>query len=451
MCLIFDNVFCLSCVCKGNDAWRRVLCVATDGGSSFNWVMQNMLPGVPHLLCLYHIHMNLRKQLASKLGKTYTAFTTQFFKCAYQVRNEAEFETCWASMLQTYPNATSYLTAQLYPCRAKWSSAWTLQYCTFGAKSTQRVESINRVVKHFVPAGAPVEDLFKELIEIFDVQSRRRQQRLADDEFANHKYNGALYRDAVRILTKQAAERLHEEGCESANYSVTYHPTRPSADCNADALSTSCSSTAHASATCLVCTSDGYSTTSIGGYAVRPRGVAGTRWHWVTLTETSATCSDCDFAQNILLPCRHILAANLVRWPDAPPFRVAQCHSRWEKDVPNEAKAGDYIDRPPALLSSISAGATSSSSPAMEDVLIGVSQDALFNQYIAVAVRLGEFLKPHGEPAFKEVKDWMEQRIKRLSVGQGSQVRQHMNITHCLCNILKHITTCSRTLFAISI
>ena len=122
----------------------------TDGGSSFDAIFQAVLPGVPRMLCTYHIGENVKRHLAKELGDDYTAFHAHWKRIMDHMRTEDEFESEWRTLLSTNERARPYLTKQLYPDRAMWCSQWTRRYTAFGARTTQRCESVNRVLKHYL-------------------------------------------------------------------------------------------------------------------------------------------------------------------------------------------------------------------------------------------------------------------------------------------------------------
>lgn len=413
----------------GESAWNAVRCVATDGGNCFASVLESLLPGVPHLLCLYHIQANLKKHLRRKMGAKWDAFSKQFRTCAYNVNTAEQFESSWTSLLTSYPAAVDYLSSQWYPKRQKWSSAWTLQYCTFGARSTQRVESINRIIKHFVPAGSSMQQLFDELIRIFDLQRQRLRQRMDDDEFTNHKHNGAVYRDTVRFLTKQAAEKVHEQSAELPNYSACYYPAHPSSiDIDKSSSSVPRASSEVSSSVAFTVDAHG-SNRGSDGYLVRLRGADTHVAHWVRVDDNSATCADCDFAQNMLLPCRHILCANLIRWPELSAFHPRQVHPRWKKDPEPISRAGGIANLESADMRledthRVDDGMVND----MEDsgFVIEPSSDALYIRFMAKAQRLAQFLKPWGEERFKRVEAWMEHLIQSYSAEPSGTDTDHV-------------------------
>jgi hypothetical protein len=83
-------------------------------------------------------------------------------------------------------------------------------------------------------------------------------------------------------------------------------------------------------------------------------------------------------------------------------------------------------------------------------LVIERSTDAQYIRFMAIAGRLAEFLKPHGEACFKQVEDWMEQRICELSTTSGNQVMyvmylsraQHMSLLYLLQQSDILLTSC---------
>ena len=217
--------------CSGADAWKAIRCVATDGAAAFPHALQQELPGVPHLRCLFHISENLSANLRSKLTSAvyWGEFIKQWDKCAYSVTNELEFETQWTKLLTGFPKAAGYMLEHVYPCRVKWSSAWTLQYTTFGAKSTQRLESLNHLIKFFSEANDPLSKLFETetITEINRTQIQRLRSRLQSDPLTNTKFDGPVYRQAIQYITKEAAERVHRQAGYLSNYTVKFHAQPP--------------------------------------------------------------------------------------------------------------------------------------------------------------------------------------------------------------------------------
>jgi hypothetical protein len=409
----------------GDEAWSSVRCVATDGADCFDQVLSSVLPGVPRIRCLWHILENVKKHLQKPLGQNWREFQTAFRNIYSRMRTEGEFNQNWDALLEKYPITAKYLKKELWGVRHRWVSFWTMRYTTFGAKSTQRVESINRLVKYFHKPDFPLEHLFDTLIEIFTTQDSRRKTQLYEDQFTNHRHSGPVYREATQCVTRYAAEYLHLESINASNYYVMNYGALPTGvdlspmaasstrssyippsnhlhnyniptTCQGDTMNIPQSNFSHTndvSGTYLELCSYDKKADGDGAYLVRSRiDSEGVQSHWVVLREDGpASCTDCLWSNNWLLPCRHIFAANLARWPQSSMFRPTQCHTRWLL----------------ASLISISSSQPSSSplsqlsTDEMPITEMEMNENSLYREWMAAAVRVATFMKPHGEKGLK--------------------------------------------------
>jgi hypothetical protein len=133
----------------------------------------------------------------------------------------------------------------------------------------------------------------------------------------------------------------------------------------------------------------------------------------VRISTDSASCSDCHFCENYLLPCRHVFAANLVKWPNFDLFHVGQCHVRWRLDKPavRPVSANDLVTVPLAA-------AIRQVQPADDDAgrfWTELSNNALHVNFMAKAARLSGFLKAHGEQAYVRVQQQFDQLVEHYS------------------------------------
>ena len=105
-------------------------------------------PTTKYHFCLFHIRKNLEKHFLSKYhGEKWKMFFAAFCY-ARNSQVESIFEERWASLLQKYPDASSYLQHQLYPCRESWVLCFTHRAFNAGIQSIQRVESYNAIIKN---------------------------------------------------------------------------------------------------------------------------------------------------------------------------------------------------------------------------------------------------------------------------------------------------------------
>ncbi|CAG8732731.1 28766_t:CDS:2 [Dentiscutata erythropus] len=105
----------------------------------------NNFPNITHLFCLYYLGQNILKNLRSKLGNQYTEFIQNFYLACNSL-SEDIFEARFTNLLNKYPTVSSYLQ-QLSFIKKSWACAYTSKIFTGGIQSTQRVESLNNLIK----------------------------------------------------------------------------------------------------------------------------------------------------------------------------------------------------------------------------------------------------------------------------------------------------------------
>jgi hypothetical protein len=207
--------------------WADIRCVATDGAPVYNAVLEAVLPGVPRILCLWHIDENIDDHLRLKLGSSYAAFHSAWDTVASSTRTEELFEEGWRQMLSDHPTAAEYLSRYVHPNRQRWCHVWTRQYTTFGARTTQRCESVNSVLKRILGRVCSLSQLVDAVVAISRKWVERRRERLHNARLANHASRGPVYEDAVVHLTREAAEMVHNESAYASNYDVHYFERLP--------------------------------------------------------------------------------------------------------------------------------------------------------------------------------------------------------------------------------
>jgi hypothetical protein len=184
------------------------------------------------------------------------------------------------------------------------------------------------------------------------------------------------------------------------------------------------------------------------GYLVRRR-VAGAqqhREHWVCIAVDSASCSDCHFCQNMLLPCRHVFAANRVQWPSGQLFISGQCHRRWLLDKPVvRAVTGNDLVR-------ISMAPLSRRGDQADDAVqlwwTELSHNKLHINFMASAARLSSFMRDHGEVAYTSVQSYLETLVKYYSVTPAPGLKAPQQVkTHTLHTSFTYCCHASSILF----
>ncbi|CAB5113758.1 unnamed protein product [Rhizophagus irregularis] len=145
-----DYIWILQCTLKvTNNFSPRVL--YTDGNTVMLAAVQIVYPQTRHLLCIYHIAENIKKKAKALLCND---MVQNFIEDFYHMRNsytEYQFELKYTEML------TKYVISKVF---------------TAGVKSTQRVESINGVLKKHLDQGT----LLKELVKVIENELDKEAQ-----------------------------------------------------------------------------------------------------------------------------------------------------------------------------------------------------------------------------------------------------------------------------------
>ena len=166
-----DFNWILQCILQAtNDLPPKVL--FTDSDPAIIAAVQVVYPQTRHLLCVYHLLENVKKKAKSKLrGELVSSFVTDF----YTMRNsysEEQFDKKYQEMLIKYEPCRPYLEKRIYPSRDSWARYCISKIFTAGIESTQRVESINGIIKKLVDRGTLLKELVTAIEREFDKESQ---------------------------------------------------------------------------------------------------------------------------------------------------------------------------------------------------------------------------------------------------------------------------------------
>ncbi|CAB4487733.1 unnamed protein product [Rhizophagus irregularis] len=107
--------------------------IFTDSDPSLISAIKEIYSNTDHLLCIFHIDLNLRKKLKGKLGACFEEFCHKFYTCQNSLYIEL-FESRWVQLISQYPESVKYT-------------------------STQRIESINKQIHDKVDQSISLCDL----------------------------------------------------------------------------------------------------------------------------------------------------------------------------------------------------------------------------------------------------------------------------------------------------
>ncbi len=100
--------------------------IFSDCDTGLEPAIETVFPTTRHLHCIFHIVLNIKKNLMRSLGSQFTAFQNDFFVCRNTLFEEV-FESRFNSLCTNFPEASSYLKNILYPIKKRWAKCFTYQ------------------------------------------------------------------------------------------------------------------------------------------------------------------------------------------------------------------------------------------------------------------------------------------------------------------------------------
>lgn len=132
--------------------------IFTDADPAMQVAISTQYPETIVRHCAFHIRQNLIKKVKKKLREKWDDFISDF----YVLRNslvEIDFEDRWKDLMNKFPEIKEYCERVLYSTKECWAYAFTKRTFSANTHSTQRVESINRVIKLEVNSGNTLYEL----------------------------------------------------------------------------------------------------------------------------------------------------------------------------------------------------------------------------------------------------------------------------------------------------
>lgn len=160
--------------------------VESDQDPAIAAAIKAQLPKATHRLCTWHVMRNVTTNITGALGSDAKAYL-QAFRRAIHATSEAEFLIAWQELEKISAQsakATSY-TEHLRKIAPQFADHTVGHLFTAGIRSTQRVESVNAVIKRVSSTGSTLEELRRQL-ELLDDDKRSttktRVPSIAQDE-----------------------------------------------------------------------------------------------------------------------------------------------------------------------------------------------------------------------------------------------------------------------------
>jgi zinc finger SWIM domain-containing protein 3 len=147
----------MQCFKQRNSNWTKIRTVITDKDMAEREAIKQEFTDATLLLCLFHVlRARSREITTAKMHVTETQRTSALQalqRIAYSASEEV-YNTLRDTFHSTMPaSVVRYFESNWHPCRREWVLCWQQQNVTFGERTNNRLESVNRrlkaVIKNF--------------------------------------------------------------------------------------------------------------------------------------------------------------------------------------------------------------------------------------------------------------------------------------------------------------
>ncbi|XP_012828030.1 PREDICTED: uncharacterized protein LOC105949290 [Erythranthe guttata] len=202
--------------------------IVTDRELGLIKALENVFPTVPHLLCLWHINMNVGRRASRCLGNSRrrgTAFVLGTWQTLVKSVCEEDFARNYTALTDeyaNYPDLIEYLQDTWLVYKEKFVKAWTDLIFHLGNTSTSRVESNHRALKRWLESStggfdtfwaqyhSQMKDQFNEILADFAKSKRIRAQTINVPVFKILS-SGIVTHNALQMLDDEKDEDI--DGC----------------------------------------------------------------------------------------------------------------------------------------------------------------------------------------------------------------------------------------------
>jgi hypothetical protein len=138
--------------------------------------LERVFPHTIHRLCLWHVqnrYMPFLNELYARFEEM--DFKTRFQSIIHHPLTELEFETAWSMLLEDFHLHDNITLNKMYGIRKDWVPAFFKNHYCGLMLSTQRSESMNRLVKSaHVDANTPLHQFAKQMLKL--LHSRKMKE-----------------------------------------------------------------------------------------------------------------------------------------------------------------------------------------------------------------------------------------------------------------------------------
>jgi hypothetical protein len=139
-----------------------------DQDSSIEKAIGLVFPNTKHRYCRWHITNKYKHEL-NQLNSQHNGFHETLTTIINHPLTPIEFEQAWQAMLDKYGIHESRVLQKLYDDRRWWIASYFKEIFCGTVTSTQRSESVNRVVKHgYCDNSTSIHEFAKSFLELLE-------------------------------------------------------------------------------------------------------------------------------------------------------------------------------------------------------------------------------------------------------------------------------------------
>ncbi|XP_062094322.1 protein FAR1-RELATED SEQUENCE 5-like [Humulus lupulus] len=192
--------------------------VVTDGDKAMAKAIEKVMPNAVHRLCAWHLQKNVT------INVPHPIFKTRFNELLYQYCTKEEFDESWSGLVTEFQLQDSQWAAITYNNRRSWAECFLLGNFFAGLRTTQRSESMNSYLSHFLTSKLKLKDLVGQVDKA--IQSIRHTER--EDDFISNNTSPQFpsnilqqyYQQVASVLTRNMYDKVAQQIDNALAYSI---------------------------------------------------------------------------------------------------------------------------------------------------------------------------------------------------------------------------------------
>ncbi|KAL6644524.1 hypothetical protein ACP70R_016132 [Stipagrostis hirtigluma subsp. patula] len=191
---------------------KKPITILTDQCAAMGAAIREVMDGVAHRWCKWHVLKKLVEVLGHLFNK-HKEFQNDFNKVVNHMLTQEEFEDAWKHMAEKYNLADNAEIIRAFECRSMWAKPWFKDIFCARMCSTQRSESLNAVLKSFVPRHSPMNQFVHKYTSLILEQQKAdaEAEKNTKQRVRQVRYGWLIEEHAALIYTKESYGLFIEE------------------------------------------------------------------------------------------------------------------------------------------------------------------------------------------------------------------------------------------------